>query len=120
MPDWTPVFRVLADALRPGGLLVMTTIGHYSASQLRTRRDTYHLSEDRVDELLANFDRDGFGYVDSDENRSAGIEGRYGIALASPAWTCRFVEQFPLRVVGYTERGWHDHLDVIALQRAGA
>jgi SAM-dependent methyltransferase len=119
LPDWTTVFRVLTDALSPGGLLVMTTIGRYSATQLRTRRDTYHLSEDRIEQLLADFDRDGFAYVDSEENRSAGIEGRYGVALASPAWTCRFVDQFPLRLVGYTERGWHDHLDVIALQRVG-
>jgi SAM-dependent methyltransferase len=117
LPDWTPVFRTLSDALSAGGVMVMTTIGHPAASRLRAGRINYGLSDDAVGQLLAGFDRDGFAFVGSEGVRSAGIEGPYGMALASPAWICRFVEQFPLRMVGFLEHGWHDHLDVIALQR---
>jgi SAM-dependent methyltransferase len=118
LPDWGPVFKALSDALVAGGLMVVSTIGRHAAARLRAGLITYGLSEEAIEDLLARFERAGFAYVDCASCRSEGITGSYGLALGSPAWTCLFLEQFPLRLVGYVERGWHDHLDVVSLQRA--
>jgi SAM-dependent methyltransferase len=103
------LLRLFASLLEPGGVAVFTTHGRFSAGKLRDHELNYGLPEERIDDLVRQYDTSGFGYVDYWQQVD------YGISLASPSWICAELEKLPsLRLVGYTERGWHDHHDVVA------
>ena len=43
-------------------------------------------------------------------------QSRYGISLSRPHWVLRLVEEDDqLRVLGFTERGWDKHQDVLVI-----
>jgi SAM-dependent methyltransferase len=97
-----PVCHELMEAclrhLAPGGVLVFTTAGRYVATR-----------EDAIRESTAGFRERGFGY-----RESPGSPG-YGITYAAPEWVMRFLELFPLQLLGCWERAWNDFQDVYAL-----
>ena len=110
-PMWEAYLRLFHRSVRVGGLLVLTTLGRYPAHRIR-HGDRYRLDPADVPRLLESFDQTGFGYVPYPNHE------HYGIALASPAWVMRGIEQRrDLRLVEFAERGWADHLDVIACER---
>jgi hypothetical protein len=60
----------------------------------------------------------GFGYVDYDHAIRSNFtrQARYGIALARPHWMLKLAEEdYQIRVLGFVERGWDDHQDVLVI-----
>ncbi len=111
LPRWSVFLERFHDWLAPGGLLVFSTLGRYAAYRMEQGIDYGLLPEQRA-ELLGAFARDGFGYRDY-----PGQQG-YGIALATPAFVTRLVLRGPdARLIGYGERLWGEHQDVVACQK---
>ena len=60
----------------------------------------------------------GFGFVDYDHAIRSKFDrqARYGIALSRPHWVLKLAEQDEqVRVLGFTERGWDNHQDVLVI-----
>jgi SAM-dependent methyltransferase len=87
--------RVLAD----DGVLVFTTGGRNFAEQIGAGRRDFGLGPELAQQMVADYERTGFGYRDWPQ-----VTG-YGMAMASPSWTCRKLERFPsLRLLTVTEQ----------------
>lgn len=98
--------------LRPGGILVFTTHGRHCAHELRTGKNKCGLDDGLIANLLAQYHRSGFGYVDYSPGSG------YGISLALPSWVlATFVQPAGWKLLGYHEGGWDRRQDVIALQK---
>jgi SAM-dependent methyltransferase len=112
--------KLFTSVLSPGGLLVFTTHGRYVADRLRGGSQEYGLEEKVIRKLLAEFDREGYGYGDypAEVLKIAHIESDYGISVSSPSWVCARLAELPdLRIVHLQERGWDNHQDIIACLR---
>jgi SAM-dependent methyltransferase len=95
--DWERFLSRLTSLLAPGGVLVFTTAGRHVV-ELMLGGELARLSEDSARELLADYDRAGFGFAEY-----PGRE-RYGLSRASPAWVCeRIAATGGLRLIGYAE-----------------
>ena len=100
--------------LNPGALVIFTLHGRWVERSLATRRYTYGLPHERVDELLQDYYNTGFGYTDYPGQTN------YGISVCSPAFVVgRLVATPDLKLVNYHEKGWDNHQDVVCLQRQG-
>ncbi|WP_228122464.1 class I SAM-dependent methyltransferase [Saccharothrix syringae] len=112
-PQWGPVLRYFARALRPGGIAVVTTHGRRVAWRMQNVAErTYGLTEQVLNRVLATYYAAGFGYGDY-----PGQDG-YGISLSSPGWAADKALEAPgLRLVGYREAAWDQHQDVLVLAK---
>ena len=100
---------------RIGGLLVFSMHGLYSLDRLRRRESTYGLPPDRVADVLAACDREGYGYADYPG------QADYGVAVASPDWMkARLPETGGVGTRSHVNpRAWNDHHDVYSATRGG-
>ncbi len=104
--------RLFAQALAPGGVLVVTLHGRHYAEHLASGRRTGDLDAARIVSLLAQHARGGFGYVDY-----VGHSG-YGFSLTAREFVlANWVPLADWRVVNYREQGWDRRQDVLSLQR---
>ncbi len=104
-----PFFR---DLLKPGGVLVFSTQGRQSHRFLAGRECVYGLDKRRRYEILRQYERTGFGYVDYPDQVG------YGISLAEPHWVCRLVTSLrELRLASVGEKSWDHHQDVYGCVR---
>jgi len=109
---WRQFLNLFQKKLAPRGLVIFTTHGRHVRKRLRGDEDRYGLAPANVAHVLESYERSGFGYADYHGQRG------YGISLSSPSWVCTEIERRPgLRLVIYTERGWDNHQDVVALIR---
>jgi SAM-dependent methyltransferase len=102
---------LFARSLSPGGVAVVTTHGQLVAERLRSGESAYQLVATSVPDVVAGYDATGFGYADYPWSPG------YGVSISSRAWIGAAAERAGLRVVLFTERGWDDHQDVVALVR---
>lgn len=104
--------QLFSRALAPGGVIVLTLHGRHYEQLLAAGLRKSDLDAEKAAALLADYRREGFGYVDYPH--SAG----YGFSLTHPAF---FAQEFlPLgewRQLGYHEYGWDDRQDVVSLQK---
>jgi cyclopropane fatty-acyl-phospholipid synthase-like methyltransferase len=114
---WKEFLALFDRVLAPGGVLVFTTHGRRTAGWLRRRRtdagltleQMYGLTTPLADELLSNFDRSGFGFVDYPRQ-----EG-YGISLSALPFVIGLAQRATgLGLVACLEHGWDEHQDVVA------
>jgi SAM-dependent methyltransferase len=105
------LFAVLAERLRPGGLLVATTHGAFVAEHLRRRTKSYRLSESAVAQLLRGYagDKYGFGRYDGASD--------YGISACRPDYFIQAGSAAGLTPHLFLERGWNRHQDVFGFSR---
>lgn len=97
--------------LSEGGVLVFTTHGRLHAEEIRRGRQEFPVRD--LAELVAAYERDGFGY-----QRYIDFEANYGISLSSPTWVCEQLARCPdLELLMYTERGWMGRQDAVACVR---
>lgn len=107
-------FRFFDRALAPGGVLVVTLHGRHCEAQLTDGRRTVDLDPAQTGELLAQYRRDGFGYVDYRGQRG------YGFSLMHPSWVlANLLPCGRWRLLGYHEHGWDARQDVLVLQKPG-
>lgn len=99
-------------SLRPGGILLFTMHGRLLKQELASGKNPHGITDQQIGELLAQYSRDGFGFVPY-APRSA-----YGFSLAAPSFVItHFVPEGAWRTIGYHEAGWDKRQDVVALQK---
>jgi len=105
------MLRELAEQLAPGGVLVATFHG---AGSLVVNPLYPMIESDKWSAITSAYESAGFGYAPY-----TGVsDGSYGISLAKPWWIFALAETLRgLRVANFTERGWADNHDVLALER---
>lgn len=104
---------LFSRSLAPNGLAVFTIHGRYSSE---FGRDNF-LPLARWLPVAAAYRERGFGYGDYRDEVS-GMTNEYGITLSSPSFVMACLEPDPsLRVLGFVERGWNDHQDVVIVQK---
>ncbi len=102
---------LFARSLAPGGVAVVTTHGRLVAERLRAGESTYQLERRAVPGMVEDYDATGFGYAGYPWSPG------YGVSISSRAWIAAAAERAGLREVHFSERGWDDHQDVVALVR---
>jgi SAM-dependent methyltransferase len=104
-----PAIDFFSRSLEEDGLAVITLHGRASPSIQRKRR---YISEARFEQIEKGFRVSGFGYADYEHATG------YGITLSAPSWVCQLVqERTELRLLGYAERLWDYHQDVLVVQK---
>jgi SAM-dependent methyltransferase len=109
---WDGFLSLFERSLANDGVLVFTTHGRAMAERLGavSLRDFVR----PTDNLLADYERYGFGYSDYPRTPR-----EYGISLSSPAWVRTLLEQRPgLREVDYMESAWGMQDVVACVSRA--
>ncbi|HZL41831.1 MAG TPA: methyltransferase [Verrucomicrobiae bacterium] len=110
--EFIQLFQRLLD---PGGILVFTTHGRCSEIRLATGINKCGLQDPQVMDLLGQYRRRGFGYVDYNANSG------YGISLSLPAFIiANYIQDPHWKLLGYQEKGWDNHQDAICLQKLPA
>ena len=110
---WQSWLELCSRRLATGGILLFTTSGNRVAELVRSGTREFAVST--AEDLLADYERDGFAYQSLPKLRRRPIPGRYGVSLSSPAWVCARLEELPrLRLLSYTEQGWDETQDVVA------
>ena len=106
-PRWPGFLAKFRSLLAPDGVCVVTTHGLGAVEFIRGRRGDYGVADPA--KLLRHYERYGFAY----QPYQAG--GGYGVSLAKVGWVAEQVQKLPdTRVVLVTEKGWHNHQDVVA------
>lgn len=102
-----------ARSLTPRGIAIVTLHGRHS---LYVQHHLWHYLSDKLFAIVEkDFNVSGFGYVDY-ENQSG-----YGISVSAPSFVIGLIEQMPgVRILGYHERRWTDHQDVLVFARTGS
>jgi len=104
--------KLFQRLLPPGGILVFTTHGRSCELELANGKHRFGLDDRQIAQLLEEYRRTGFAYVDY-----TGHPG-YGISLALPSYVmAHFIQQPGWRLLGYHESAWDNRQDAICLQR---
>jgi SAM-dependent methyltransferase len=99
--DWDGFLELLRRHLN--GVFVFTTAGERVVQEMR-KGESFGLKPERVREILAQYDRDGFGYHED--------RGGNGFARSSPAWVRRRLDAQQFRVLRFAEAGWDERQDL--------
>ena len=112
--------RLICRSLSDRGVAIITL--HSRHSEFFQKHKNKYLADELFAIAAAAVADTGFGYVDYEHplrskfNRQA----RYGISLARPHWSLRLAEaDYGIRILGYAERAWDDHHDVLVLGKPG-
>ena len=107
-------------ALSANGIGIVTMHGRHSSY---IQRNKWKYIDDS---LFAMAERQaaktGFGFVEYPHNmRSSSTHGKpYGLSLSKPSWVLAQLEKDPtVRILGYREKDWVDHQDVVIIGRPG-
>jgi SAM-dependent methyltransferase len=104
---WLPF---LLSHLASDGVLVSTHHGLWTTKLQETHPV---IDAPRWEPLVRALQTSGYGFATYD-----GKAGYYGVSVAAPDEIMRLAMATPgFRVIGYTERGWADNHDVLALAR---
>jgi hypothetical protein len=113
---------LIGRSLSDSGVALITLQGRF-ADHLQATRPNFYLPDEYYEVAAESVRRTGFGYVDYTYNMLQGLfnkEDGYGIALVRPHWVMRLLEpRTDLRLMGYIERGWDNHQDVLIFGRPG-
>ena len=111
--DTTDLLSFFCDHLAPDGLCVFTTHGQTSVDWIRDKRETYGLSANAQQQVLSQFDNEGYGYADYPN--VSGI----GVSVVSYDRMMAIARDIgPWKATCYLERGWDNHQDVYAFTLA--
>jgi SAM-dependent methyltransferase len=111
-----PALRLLSRSLTEEGIAIVTLLGRH-AEYVQTHKWKY--LDDELFAVAASTVTDtGFGFVDYDHAILSKFDrqARYGIALTRPHWILKIAEEDrQTRVLGFAERGWDNHQDVLVI-----
>ncbi len=100
------------SGLAPDGILVLTTVGRYTAAAASAGVTAWRHPVARA---IRTMNRSGFGYLELDRTRY-GVS--YGATFVAPSWVMRLIEsRADARVLGYKERAWDDNMDALIIQK---
>jgi len=113
--------RLFDRTLSDRGIAVVTLHGRYS--EFKRGHRVKYMSDDALFDVAAKGARTlGFGYVDYDSQAKASFDKQasYGITLVRPHWMAQRIEENTgLRLLGYAERDWDNHHDVLVFGKPG-
>lgn len=119
---FSDAISLIGRSLSDSGIAVITLHGRFS-DHLQATRPNFYLPDQYYEIAAESVRRTGFGYVDYAHDVLHGIfnkEEGYGIALVRPHWVFRLLEpRTDLRLLGYVERCWDNHQDVLVFGRPG-
>ena len=129
----------LIGSLTTGGILIFTTHGRYSATsgrfwethegrtrqarsrlqRWRDRRNGRVVVDDALEAIESDFAETGFGYTEYRSYTEA-FGQSYGGSFTSPSWIMRLLEsRTDAMILGYKERAFANHQDVVTVQKLG-
>jgi SAM-dependent methyltransferase len=111
-PRWTSLLDLFERVLERDGLLLFSTQGRSIRDRIVNRTwldafgrpiwENWGVTEDQLGQVVADFDRGGFGYLEW-----SALDRQYGTSIATPAWVLGQLQTRPgFEIVGYWERGW--------------
>jgi SAM-dependent methyltransferase len=112
--------RLVSRSLTDRGIAIVTLHGRHSEF-IQAHRWKY-IDDSLYAVVASTLGETGFGYVDYDDDFRSKFDrqARYGVSLIRPHWVMKLVEaDHKARVLGYVERGWDDHQDVLVIGRPG-
>lgn len=114
--------NLIGRSLTDSGIAVITLHGRFS-DHLQATMPNFYIPDQYYEVATESVRRTGFGYIDYPYDflkRLFDREDGYGIALVRPHWVLRLLEpRTDLRLLGYVERGWDNHQDVLIFGRPG-
>jgi len=116
-----PTMRFIRRSLTPNGIAIVTLEGRHA---LHIQDHKWKFIEDSLfDVARAQYHAAGFGFVDYNPGMRANKfpdQASYGVALVSPSWLMAGLQKLDdVRVIGFSERVWDDHQDVIVFGKPG-
>ena len=114
------VLDLFERVLTPTGIAIVTFQGRFS--DFVQRNKWKYLDDEAYEIARLEVEKEGFGFVDYDANfrQKFNEQASYGITLVRPHWVMKQLEARPsLRILGYVERGWDDHQDVLVFGKPG-
>jgi SAM-dependent methyltransferase len=114
-PLFWPTVRFMARSLTPDGIAIITLEGRHA---LHVQDHKWKFLEDNLFDIARNqYAAEGFGFVDYNVDFRTSLFGQqenYGIALTSPAWLMKGLQEMDdIRILSFAEREWDDHQDVV-------
>lgn len=106
---WCDFLNFFNNTLEKNGILLFTTHGRYVADNIQKNKITYGILEtETLNKMINDFELKGFGFGNYYHS------GDYGISISKPSFVLKKIEkQKGLRILGYHEKGWDNHQDVI-------
>jgi SAM-dependent methyltransferase len=108
--------QLLVRSLSKSGIAIVTTHGRYSEF-LQYNAEVKYCDPRLYEIAYSTVLSAGFGYVDYDPQFVKGVfnkHTRYGVSFSRPHWIMKKLEKDDTsRILGYIERGWDEHQDVI-------
>jgi SAM-dependent methyltransferase len=118
--DAKAALALISRTLSPTGIALVTFHGRYASHVQRhlwkyVDDDAFHVAESKA--ATAGF---GFAEYRRGERERLGITAPYGVSLIKPRWAVAQLEaNLAIRLLGYSERAWDDHQDVVIFGRPG-
>ena len=118
--DAKAALALIARTLSPTGIALVTFHGRHSSHVQRHQwkyldDDSFHIAEGQA--VATGF---GFAEYQRAQRERLGTPPRYGVSLIKPHWAVAQLETDPaIRLLGYSERAWDDHQDVVIFGRPG-
>src|SRR5215212_481282 len=97
--NWLAALRLWRPIL--SGVLLFTTLGPNAAAGIRNGSLVDDLVGEERESILADYERDGFGFV---PNLLKELD--YGECLAAPDWTKQRLEEAGFELLSYREAAW--------------
>jgi SAM-dependent methyltransferase len=120
-PDmFVSALKFIARSMSDEGIALITLEGRHA--EFIQKHKWKFVPDDLYEVAEATIEPQGYGYVDYQHSMKSLFfkQDRYGVMIARPRWTMQIVEQiYEIRVLGYIERGWDDHQDVLVIGRPG-
>jgi SAM-dependent methyltransferase len=108
-------FSAMARHLTQPGRLIVSLHGRSIIPRLR--ESGYGLTPAFAEDVVAQFERTGFGYSDyyddGDLYGAALTNEHYGISLTDEQWVRASLTEAGLELVTYEDRAWDDHHDIL-------
>lgn len=110
-----PTIRFIGRSLSPNGIAIVTLEGRH-ALHIQDHKWKF-IADGLFDVARKQYHASGFGFVDYNaafREKTFSKQASYGIALVSPSWLMAgLLAMDDIRIMGFTERCWDDHQDVI-------
>lgn len=104
--------QLFIRSLSATGIAVVTLHGRYSVFVQHNRWE--YMPPGRFAKAERGFAKSGFGYADYEMGKAFDRQRQYGISLTAPSYLTDLLEKEEgIRLLGYSERDWDDHQDVV-------
>jgi SAM-dependent methyltransferase len=112
--------RLLSRSLSENGVAIVSLHGRHS--EYIQKHKWKYIDDSLYAIVESTIPETGFGYVDYGQDAKGAYDRQvtYGLSFSRPRWTLQTMEQdYNIRILGYVERAWDDHHDILVFGRPG-